>query len=802
MRPVRLEVEGLTSFREKAVLDFDGLDLFAITGPTGAGKSSLIDALTFALFGQVPRVGREYKQLIAHGAERLSVSFEFEVGTQRYRVARTVRVRGAAQVRLEKVGPDGPEPLADRAAEVEAQVQRIVGLDYDAFTRAVVLPQGQFDAFLKGKPEERRKILVALLSLEVYERMQKAANLRAADARREAEFIARQLEHDFAGSTPEALAGREGELAGARAEKKRLDAALGALAGGLTAARRVRAARESQAQLEREAGDEQRRLGEAEQAVAAVASLRADLEKRAADLAGRLQRTGFDAERLTRVETGLPRVEQWARLAPRLAATLQAAEDARQRLAQRRQSLAEAEATATQRQAAEVQARERHELARAAHEQGRNRHAAHALRPSLREGEPCPVCEQEVRALPTTPAPPALEGLRAAETAAERAAAEAQRAAAEASLALERLRAELAGLERELAERERSRREAQDEATAARAGLLDAGFPAADLEAPAPLLDKLQRERAVLVRAREAHKDLEDEARQVESKRAGLAERAAAATATAGAARARCDELAQRREQEREALETEQRGLLELAATRGWELPPDPRPGRDEVTAIEALEGRQRQAQSAVTAQAARLETEIEQLRQRLARAAELRAERETLEARAALAGTLAQHLRADQFIAFVQEEALGLLAQDGSRHLETLSQGRYALVCHEQEFSVLDRWNGDSERSVRTLSGGESFLASLALALALAESLARLSAQGSAAETLDSLFLDEGFGSLDAETLDVAVQALDALQGGRRTVGVVTHIQELAERLPARVEVRRGENGATLRVL
>ena len=94
MRPRRLEIEGFTSFRERLHLDFDGLDLFAITGPTGAGKSSLIDAIVFALYGQVPRVGREYKQLISHGAERLSVKLDFEVGGRLYRVARTARAAG------------------------------------------------------------------------------------------------------------------------------------------------------------------------------------------------------------------------------------------------------------------------------------------------------------------------------------------------------------------------------------------------------------------------------------------------------------------------------------------------------------------------------------------------------------------------------------------------------------------------------------------------------------------------------------------------------------------------------------
>ena len=90
MRPLLLEVEGLTSFREKVTLDFADLDLFAITGPTGAGKSSLVDALIWALFGQVPRVGKEYRQLLSHGAERLTARLDFAVGQERYRLVRTL----------------------------------------------------------------------------------------------------------------------------------------------------------------------------------------------------------------------------------------------------------------------------------------------------------------------------------------------------------------------------------------------------------------------------------------------------------------------------------------------------------------------------------------------------------------------------------------------------------------------------------------------------------------------------------------------------------------------------------------
>ena len=190
----------------------------------------------------------------------------------------------------------------------------------------------------------------------------------------------------------------------------------------------------------------------------------------------------------------------------------------------------------------------------------------------------------------------------------------------------------------------------------------------------------------------------------------------------------------------------------------------------------------------------ARLLSLIERLEKDLTRAGELRDQQKTLEAQAALASTLAQHLRANELLAYIQEEALRRLAEDGSRHLEALSQRRYSLVVEEQEFAVVDHWNADRQRSVKTLSGGETFLASLALALALAEGLAGLAAEGHAGEALESLFLDEGFGTLDPETLGQVIQALDALHGGERMVGVVTHIPELAAQLPARVEVRRGE--------
>ena len=106
-------------------------------------------------------------------------------------------------------------------------------------------------------------------------------------------------------------------------------------------------------------------------------------------------------------------------------------------------------------------------------------------------------------------------------------------------------------------------------------------------------------------------------------------------------------------------------------------------------------------------------------------------------------------------------------------------------------EFIVVDRLNGDERRSVKTLSGGETFLASLALALALADQLPRIAGFGGAL-ALESLFIDEGFGSLDADALDVAIEALELLASGDRLIGVISHVGLIAERLPDRIEVMR----------
>jgi exonuclease SbcC len=133
---------------------------------------------------------------------------------------------------------------------------------------------------------------------------------------------------------------------------------------------------------------------------------------------------------------------------------------------------------------------------------------------------------------------------------------------------------------------------------------------------------------------------------------------------------------------------------------------------------------------------------------------------------------------------------ALTTLVNGASTRLLQLSGAAYSLgLDSRNEFLVIDHRNADEPRSARSLSGGETFLASLALALSLAEHVAEMAGGGT---RLDALFLDEGFGTLDAETLDVVASAIEELGARGRMVGLVTHVRDLAERVPVRYEVRK----------
>ncbi len=194
------------------------------------------------------------------------------------------------------------------------------------------------------------------------------------------------------------------------------------------------------------------------------------------------------------------------------------------------------------------------------------------------------------------------------------------------------------------------------------------------------------------------------------------------------------------------------------------------------------------------------LQNQIKSLERRIKRASELRQQLDTHKVQMAVAKELHQALQGDEFIAFIQEEAYARLAEDGSVHLKTLSGDRYSFTIDHDEFQVIDHWNANDARPVKTLSGGESFLASLALALALAEGLSGLTL-GHTKFVLESLFLDEGFGALDAETLEYVVSGIEGLNTNNRLIGIISHIPELAERMPSRIQVQKSVGGSSITI-
>ncbi len=140
-----------------------------------------------------------------------------------------------------------------------------------------------------------------------------------------------------------------------------------------------------------------------------------------------------------------------------------------------------------------------------------------------------------------------------------------------------------------------------------------------------------------------------------------------------------------------------------------------------------------------------------------------------------------------DKFRKFAQGLTLDHLVYLANNQLGRL-HGRYLLqrkTSDALELQVVDTWQADALRDTRTLSGGESFLVSLALALALSDLVSHKT-------SIDSLFLDEGFGTLDAETLDTALDALDSLNATGKTIGVISHVEAMKERIPVQIKVKK----------
>lgn len=203
MKPIKLRIKGLNSFVEEQTVDFEKLTdrgLFGIFGPTGSGKSTILDGITLALYGDVARKSSNY---INTNCDRLNVSFEFQISgaeAKRYIAEREFKrnkegnaISGKCKI-IDITNVEEQQVLADKVGTVNDKVKEIIGLNLDDFTRTVVLPQGKFSEFLKLEGKERREMLERLFNLQKYgENLSKKLNSQISKERTNNNILIGQL---------------------------------------------------------------------------------------------------------------------------------------------------------------------------------------------------------------------------------------------------------------------------------------------------------------------------------------------------------------------------------------------------------------------------------------------------------------------------------------------------------------------------------------------------------------------------------------------------------------------------------
>ena len=790
-------MEGFSTFLEPTEVDFTEVDLVALVGPTGSGKSSIIDAITFALYGSVSRYhdARLVAPVINQRANEARVRLDFELGGREYAAVRVIRrtrdgratTREARLEVITELDDDRSPVLASGAKELTEAVENLLGLDFAQFTRTVVLPQGEFAEFLTDDPANRQKLLRRLLDIEVYARMGSLAREQAKAAAQQAEVLEGQLAR-YTELTPALLVVQQALL-------DQLDG-FGPVAVDLldrlnrSEIRLVElraAVSDIDADLARvvliEVPKDMADRGET------LAALRLDLEQaRAALAAARIARQQAiqavaAAAEPAAIEAALLGLRRMVELSTDILELSTEETTAQASVHEALAALAKAEVVAEQ-------AADGLRTARLGAD-------AAAWSSSLVAGEQCPVCRQTVTVVPDHD--PSAE-LAAAVAAAKSAAASVDELRVRANVTTTAAHTVRARLE--------VRRNEHD--------ALGRSMATVDLEEMPQLERQLDHARALAATAKgveaavasaeRAAVDAESRLEQGEtadrrlrltfsSQRDAVAPLgpppAAGVSLVADWAELQSwGEVTQkRREADRLAVAEEGRAVAaskadllgDLAAgTEPLGLAPEPASLPASLARLQAA-----------------TEAEIARLSERLAELDEWRVDASGLRNEQRVNESLGRQLAAGGFEGWLLTEALEDLVDRASVRLQELSNGQYSLAAQDRTFRIVDHNNAGEQRDVRTLSGGETFLASLALALALADSIRDLAPVDT--PRLGSMVLDEGFGTLDAETLDVVASTIEELSTSGRLVGVVTHIEALAERMPVRYLVSKGVTSSSV---
>ena len=926
MRPLKLTLSAFGPYAAETVLELEKLGrggLYLVTGDTGAGKTTLFDAITYALYDHSSGGVREGAMLRSKYADPKTPTFvelEFEVSGKRYTVRRNPeylrpKTRGEGFT-TEKADAtltyDDGRPPVTKAKEVTAAVIDVIGLDYNQFSQIAMIAQGQFTRLLNASTEERIKIFRTLFRTQRYQQLQERLQAECTDLnqRRTAQNIQigqilsgiHWAEDDPGAETLAALSAQtppETVVETLTQLTERQDAALaeatetrGKTDEQLAALQQILGRAAAAKKLRDDLADKQKEL---DSLLPARDAARTAMEQHAGDAAAIEALTG----QIAKAETDLSRYDKLDDLLKQETSARGKAKQEQDKAKTNRDALAQLDAelagmrqeldalsdTEAERVKLEnqlTQLKQRGEAlsdldklldkclaraqavktAQAAYQKAAQAQtAAHKHRDQLErsfldaqagllaqdlaEGIPCPVCGSVHH--PKRAELPAAAPTQAQVNAAKDAANAADQTAQEASAAArEAIAAEKEG-------RSTLRRDAKallpelfaDE-TAAPATLGALRTAAADelehLRAAYRQLHQDQKQNQTACQRRTqleaALKTQTDRRTELEAAATEAERQAAAQSATV---QSLAKQLADARatlpyptrteaEQELNTLKAQRKQLQAAKEQAETTLRQCEKAVSDAEAEIKALNTQQPPQEDGTPADLAALQSEkaaLEARRTALTEqektlAALLRPnqtalreyqqhakERASLETRwqwvSALASTAGGTLSSKQKIrleTYIQMTYLDRILVHANTRLMQMTAGQYELerIGAENQRSqsgldlgVIDHYNG-TRRSVKTLSGGESFKASLALALGLSDEVQ--SAAGGI--RLDTLFLDEGFGSLDEESLEQAIRVLAGLTEGNRLVGIISHVAALKDRIDHQVVVKKARSGGS----
>ncbi len=843
MRPIRLSFIGFNSFSERAEIDFRRLGefgIFGIFGDTGSGKSTILDCIGFALYGRVLRVsGRDTSiaDVINYRCDRAEVRFEFEIvyeGARRtFCAERELRRKNASQnakVYEEKEGVWAV--CADGVRDCDALLERIVGLEQRDFEKCIALPQGEFAQFVKAARGDRLRLIARLFDLEAYgDRLVRTVNSALSEQMTKRRVVEARLEPyaEVSEAHLKELLGRvkalsEKEhtqiqaLSRAEEEEKRLSA--------LAEKRReAEAAQKRLASLDavkEEVGALERELGRLEHAAAVLAAQREGTELRARSDSAMRELSAAEEE-LSAAQAAFALWANWDEEAldgelARLAAERERASSAEETRKKRKKAAELLEKTEREKSALRLDEFDydamKAEKEGALEALGTGNFEAFSeerAKAGLLRGEYA-VFSGELSDL--TRKHPAIEADSAPLIQKYTRLSEGEefdfsalrREFKEREQTRDRLRAELLELERR-----------RDRAERARSDFERLEGERVRLQAEIEECDRSLGSVPTLAEAESAYAAKRAEKREKSLAKAAAADRLKRADVAAATAKERAEgaktALSGGIARYRAALAAGEFSDAEEARALTGRYG-DASEARARVTRFReeyaAVSSRVRELGEAELGEATeerlaaakcekeQLSSSLSECRKELAVTEEtLRREERQLSEKQALSkelvglvhtsdllSQLKKLLEGNKFMEFVAEEYLQTVAVNASGRLLSLTDGRYFLR-YEGGFFVGDNFNGGELRSVSTLSGGETFLVSLSLALALGAEICARSLR-----PIEFFFLDEGFGTLDGRLVDTVMDSLEKLRSERFTIGIISHVEELKHRIDRKLSV------------